>query len=71
MVKLCVIFFKLVIIFRLELIVVFVLLKISCMLWKELEYVMMDEIFWIDSKMVLGYINNDVRRFYIFVGNCV
>lgn len=31
----------------------------------------MKEVFWIDSKMVLGYINNDVRRFYVFVGNCV
>ena len=31
----------------------------------------MKEIFWTDSKTVLGYINNDVRRFHVFVGNRV
>lgn len=64
-------FFKLVTIFRLELIVVVVLLKISCMLRKELEYVEMKEVFWIDSRTVLGYISNDIRRFYVFIGNRV
>ena len=41
------------------------------MLQKELEYTLMDEVFWTDSKTVLGYINNDARRFHVFVGNCV
>ena len=31
----------------------------------------MKEIFWTDSKTVLGYINNDSRRFHVFVGNRV
>ena len=31
----------------------------------------MKEIFWTDSKTVLGYINNDARRFHVFVGNRV
>ena len=31
----------------------------------------MKEIFWTDSKTVLGYINNDARRFHAFVGNRV
>ena len=41
------------------------------MLRKELEYAPMKEIFWTDSKTVLGYINNDARRFHVFVGNRV
>ena len=31
----------------------------------------MKETFWADSKTVLEYINNDARRFHIFVGNRV
>ena len=31
----------------------------------------MDEVFWTDSKKVLGYINNDARRFHVFVVNRV
>ena len=31
----------------------------------------MKETFWTDSKTVLGYINNDARRFHVFVGNRV
>ena len=31
----------------------------------------MKEVFWTDSKTVLGYINNDARRFHVFVGNRV
>lgn len=27
------------------------------------------EYFWTDSKVVLGYINNDDRRFHVFVAN--
>ena len=56
---------------RLELTAALVSSKISCMLRKELEYAPMDEVFWTDSKTVLGYINNDARRFHVFVGNRV
>lgn len=30
-----------------------------------------EEFFWTDSQVVLGYINNEVRRFHVFVANCV
>ena len=56
---------------RLELTAAVVSSKISCMLRKELDYAEMKEVFWTDSKTVLGYINNDARRFHVFVGNRV
>ena len=56
---------------RLELTAAIVSSKISCMLQKEVEYAQIQETFWTDSKMVLGYINNDARRFHVFVGNRV
>ena len=67
----CVTPFKSVTIPRLELTAALVSSKISCVLRKELEYAPMKEIFWTDSKTVLGYINNDARRFHVFVGNRV
>ena len=48
---------------RLELTGAVVSSKISCILRKELEYAQMKEVCWTDSKTVLGYINNDARRF--------
>ena len=56
---------------RLELTAALVSSKMSGMLRKELEYEPLKEIFWTDSKTVLGYINNDSRRFHAFVGNRV
>lgn len=56
---------------RLELTAAIVSSKISCMLRKEVEYAQIQETFWTDSKMVLGYINNGARRFHVFVGNRV
>ena len=56
---------------RLELTAALASSKISCMLRKELEYTPLDKVFWTDSKTVLGYINNDARRFHVFVGNRV
>ena len=41
------------------------------MLKKELDIHVDDEIFWTDSKVVLGYINSDARRFKVFVANRV
>ena len=35
----------------------------------ELDIHVDDEIFWTDSKVVLGYINSHVRRFKVFVAN--
>ena len=56
---------------RLELTAAVVASKIGCVLRKELEYEEVKETYWTDSKTVLGYINNDARRFHVFVGNRV
>ena len=45
--------------------------KVSNLLHQELNYEGMVDIFWTDSKVVLGYINNDAKRFHIFVANRV
>jgi hypothetical protein len=41
------------------------------MLHKELNYEEIIDVYWTDSKVVLGYINNDAKRFHIFVANRV
>ena len=56
---------------RLELTAATLSVKISKMLKNELDIHVDDEIFWTDSKVVLGYINSDVRRFKVFVANRV
>ena len=45
--------------------------KVSKMLREELDINISSEVFWTDSQAVLGYINNDSRRFKIFVANRV
>lgn len=37
---------------------------VSNMLREELVYSNVEEFFWTDSKVVLGYINNEARRFH-------
>ncbi|XP_053390135.1 uncharacterized protein LOC128553049 [Mercenaria mercenaria] len=44
---------------------------ISSLLDQELEYSNLKPFFWTDSKVVLGYICNEARRFHIFVANRV
>ena len=56
---------------RLELTAALVSARMSQMLVKEMDYPCISETFWTDSQVVLGYINNDVRRFNIFVANRV
>ena len=46
-------------------------MKIACLLKKELDINCVDEVFWTDSKAVLGYINNTVKIFKAFVANRV
>lgn len=46
-----------------------VAVKISTVLRNELEIDDLQEYFWTDSKVVLGYINNNVKRFHVFVPN--
>lgn len=56
---------------RLELTAAVVSAKVSVMLKAELDIRIDEEFFWTDSQVVLGYINNDARRFHIFVANRV
>ena len=56
---------------RLELTAVLVSVKIGAVLRKELEYGQITEVFWTDSKVVIGYTFNDARRFHTFVANRV
>ncbi|XP_025999410.1 uncharacterized protein LOC113007157 [Astatotilapia calliptera] len=53
---------------RLELSAAVIAVRTSDLLKGELE-VQAKEFFWTDSKVVLGYINNEARRFHIFVAN--
>ena len=45
--------------------------KISKMLRDELDIHISSEVFWTDSQVVLGYIDNDSRRYKIFLANPV
>jgi hypothetical protein len=36
---------------------------------RELEIENLQEFYWTDSKVVLGYLNNDAKRFHTFVAN--
>ena len=56
---------------RLELTAALVSVKVSCMLQEELDFDDITHVFWTDSKVVLGYIGNDARRFHVFVANRV
>ncbi|XP_064618822.1 uncharacterized protein LOC135482568 [Lineus longissimus] len=56
---------------RLELTAAVMSVKMSNFLRKELDYKDIRETFWSDSKVVLGYINNEARRFHVFVANRV
>ena len=62
---------KVVTIPRLELTAAVVSAKVSSMLKDELELQLVEEFFWTDSKVVIGYINNEARRFHTFVANRV
>ena len=46
-------------------------MKISQFLRRKLKVQVAQEYFWTDSKIVLGYISNEARRFHIFVTNRV
>ncbi|PFX24881.1 hypothetical protein AWC38_SpisGene10528 [Stylophora pistillata] len=56
---------------RLELTTAVCSVRISEQLRRELEYHIDQEYFWTDSKVVLGYIRNESRRFHVFVSNRV
>ena len=54
---------------RLELTAATLSVKVSKMLREELDINIRSEVFWTDSQVVLGYINNNSRRLKIFVAN--
>ena len=56
---------------RLELHAAIVSIRVSEQLKRELDVNITDEIFWTDSRVVLDYIANDVKRFHVFVANRV
>ena len=56
---------------RLELTAATVSVKISRMLEREMQYENLTSTYWTDSKAVLGYINNEARRFHTYVANRV
>ncbi|XP_073718035.1 uncharacterized protein [Misgurnus anguillicaudatus] len=56
---------------RLELSAAVTAARMSIMLKAELDMKIEQEFFWTDSQVVLAYINNEVRRFHVFVANRV
>ncbi|KAL3975616.1 lysophosphatidylglycerol acyltransferase 1 [Sarotherodon galilaeus] len=56
---------------RLELSAAVVAVRTGDMLKKELEMEISEERYWTDSKVVLGYLSNEARRFHVFVANRV
>ncbi len=56
---------------RLELAAAVVSVKIGAFLQRELDIDNMTTYYWTDSKVALGYITNDARRFHVYVANRV
>ena len=56
---------------RLELTGAVVAVNVATMLKNELNYDDLQTVYYTDSEVVLGYINNEARRFHTYVGNRV
>lgn len=56
---------------RLELSAALLSVKVGSLLNQELDYQNTVNLYWTDSKVVLGYLSNEARRFHIFVANSV
>ena len=56
---------------RLELTAAVCSVRVGEQLHQELEYSIDRDIYWTDSKVVLGYIQNESKRFHVFVANRV
>ena len=56
---------------RLELAAATTSARMSEFVRNELEYPEIQEFFWTDSRVVLGYINNEAKRFHVYVANRV
>ena len=67
MAKSCVVPLKSVKIPRLQLSAVTVSVKVGALLSDELDFSLLETVFWTDSSIVLGYICNKTKRFKIYV----
>ena len=56
---------------RLELAAATLSVKIGDILKDELEYGNIEDYYWTDSKVVLGFISNESNRFHVYVANRV
>ena len=56
---------------RLELTAAVTSVRVGSMLSKELNYKDVQHFYWTDSKVVLGYVSNDTKRFQVYVANRV
>lgn len=56
---------------RLELAAAAVSARVADVLKNELDYERIEDFYWTDSKVVLGFINNESRRFHVYVANRV
>ena len=56
---------------RLELVAAVVSARIAALLMKELKIEGLETFYWVDNKIVLGYILNKTRRYRVFVANRV
>ena len=56
---------------RLELSAALLSVKMGIFLDQELDYANLTHFYWTDSKVVLGYLANEARRFHVFVANRV
>ena len=54
---------------RLELSAAVVSIRVSTFLKRELALENIENIYWTDSSVVLGYVNNESKRFHVFVAN--
>ena len=54
---------------RLELTAAVVAIKVGVTLRRELKLNEVEHVYCTDSKVVLGYVSNDARRFHVFVAN--
>ena len=56
---------------RLELTAASVSIKVGSLLQQELDFENIEELYWTDSTVVLGYLQNETKRFHVFVANRV
>lgn len=56
---------------RLELAAAAVSVRVADVLKNELDYERIQEFYWTNSMVVLGFINNESQRFHVYVANRV